>query len=154
MTARLYRHTADPSRNLQLPGGDVVREGSTVRIDVESLPVWSAVHKWVRKGWLVPVDEEPAPEPEFDRKAVLEELYQHAVAVMTDALTPVAPLPESGNAPAPNISEDAPQETHANVSEHLASHTVAELRAMCTERGIPYTGLRKAELVEVLSHGE
>ncbi|NRA59120.1 MAG: SAP domain-containing protein [Phycisphaerales bacterium] len=32
----------------------------------------------------------------------------------------------------------------------LAAHTVAELRVMCSDRGIAYSGLRKAELVEAI----
>jgi len=58
----------------------------------------------------------------------------------------VAPLPESDNVEA----EDITQRTHTDLRAHLEAHTVRELRALCTERGISYNGLRRADLIEVL----
>jgi len=58
----------------------------------------------------------------------------------------VAPLPDTDN----DGHKDNVQATHADVRAHLEAHTVRELRALCTERGISYNGLRRADLIEVL----
>ncbi|GIV82781.1 MAG: hypothetical protein KatS3mg051_2135 [Anaerolineae bacterium] len=39
------------------------------------------------------------------------------------------------------------------MDDHLAEKTVAQLQAMARVRGIPYSGLRKAELVDALRGG-
>lgn len=132
MAERCYTHTADPAVNCLLPNGRVLTAGSTVRIDLAECPEWSAPVKWVRLGWLTEVDE------------------PH-----DDALPKDDALPTVDNAP-PQSNEDrmTPAEIDRLLEmtgeEWLESHTVMELRAMCSDRGIPYSGMRKAELIEAI----
>ena len=119
MAERLYAHTADPAVNCLLPNGEVLTAGSTVRIDLDGLPEWKAVCKWVRRGWLTPVDE-----------------------------CDVAPLPDEDNVGEPD-NDDIPQLTMTD-RDWLESHTVRELREMCTDLGISYNGLRKADLIDAI----
>lgn len=122
MAERWYSHTADPRLNCQLPSGELVKRGSTVRIDLAECPEWSAPVKWVRLGWLTAADEPHESE-----------------ALLKDGA-----LPTVDNAPPPsNDNRMLPE-------EWLASHTVMELRAMCSDRGIPYGGLRKTDLIEAI----
>ena len=64
MAEREYSTTAAPQGYACRIGGVHVPWGATVRIDLDALPEWDAAHKWVRRGWLVPV---------HDSKATLEE---------------------------------------------------------------------------------
>lgn len=110
MAERTYSTTAAPQGYACRIDGVHVPWGATVRINLDALPDWDAAHKWVRRGWLVPVEEEPETAPTTD---------------ITDQM---------------GIPPD----------EWLAAHTVAELRAMCSDRGITYAGMRKAELIDAI----
>lgn len=133
MAERCYTHTADPAVNCLLPSGRVLTAGSTVRIDLDGLPPWKAVCKWVRRGWLTEVDEP----------------HESEALPKDDALPTVdnAPPPSNEDSMTP---EEIDQLLEMTGEEWLESHTVMELRAMCSDRGIPYSGMRKAELVEAI----
>lgn len=143
MAEREYSTTAAPQGYACRIGGVHVPWGATVRIDLDALPDWDAAHKWVRRGWLVPVA--PLPEPDNTPAPDISD---------ADYLSAMADIEEVEAMAADYDGTRGPQVTHSDVKEHLSAHTVAELRAMCTARGISYNGLRKSDLVEVLSDGE
>lgn len=123
---RRYTHTADPRLNCQLPSGELIKRGSTVRIDLAECPEWSAPVKWVRLGWLTEVDE------------------PHESAVLLEEVV----LPDADNTPElDNVCESDLEMTDR---EWLEAHTVRELRAMCADLDISYNGLRKADLVNAI----
>lgn len=87
--ATVYRHNG-PDVAMSLGSGRSLVPGATANIDVEATPEWSAARDWLRRGWLVPVEQHRAaqrPRVEELSECTVVELRalaeQHGIAVTT-----------------------------------------------------------------------
>ena len=79
---------------------------------------------------------------EFD-EVMVGLMDNHAIHAHVESL--LAPVPAPANEPAPLVEEDVVNPFPADIQEY-DSLTVAELRALCKERGLPVYGT-KAEII-------
>ena len=79
---------------------------------------------------------------EFD-EAMMGLMDNHAIHAHVESL--LAPVPAPANEPAPLVEEEVVNPFPADIQEY-DSLTVAELRALCKERGLPVYGT-KAEII-------
>lgn len=86
---------------------------------------------------------------EFD-EVMVGLMDNHAIHAHVESL--LAPVPAPANEPAPLVEEEVVNPFPADIQEY-DSLTVAELRALCKERGLPVYGT-KAEIILRLKQNE
>lgn len=86
---------------------------------------------------------------EFD-EVMVDLMDIHAIHAHVESL--LAPVPAPANEPAPLVEEEVVNPFPADIQEY-DSLTVAELRALCKERGLPVYGT-KAEIILRLKQNE
>lgn len=86
---------------------------------------------------------------EFD-EVMVDLMDNHAIHAHVESL--LAPVPAPANEPAPLVEEEVVNPFPADIQEY-DSLTVAELRALCKERGLPVYGT-KAEIILRLKQNE